>query len=579
MSKQRYKDADFRTIFHDAPDAYLIMSATDGTIQECNKAAERMLRGTHEQIIGLRPDEVSPQTQPNGMTSLDAAKAKIKQAMQKGHAVFDWVHRRFDGEDFWVEVQVFTATLGEDENVLLVGWREIGVRKALEREKEHLRHDLLFQANTDALTGLKNRRALEKFIEDYANADLKREKHFYVYYVDLDNFKGINDAFGHHVGDAFLTAVSKRLKHVGSAYDFIARIGGDEFIVIIDDFRKRDLKEFVAEFLLTIFDKPVEAEGREIFLSASIGIAEYPKHGDTFAELIRSADAALYKAKGEGRGGYQVFNETLALDAMQPLMIESNLKYAIKRKELRLYYQPQFSLETGALVGIEALVRWNHPEEGLLGPGSFLPIAEKTALIKEIEAWIFHEGCHQAKVWHSNGYKFGRLALNASGPSLSNQYVSGHLRAAMAKSHCPAEILEVEISESFETYNIESGLDEITMIKGAGVSISLDDYGTAYSSLKMLAEMPLDVIKIDRSLIMGIGKDQKSNALVVATIGLCKLLNFKVIAEGVEHKEQMDFLRKAGCNAVQGYLCGKPVSKDEFEALYFNDKVDHLMVV
>ena len=579
MSSQRYSDTDFRTIFHESPDAYLIMSSTDGKIQECNKAAERMLRASRDQILGLRPDEVSPQTLPNGMTSIEAARVKIQQVMQKGQAVFDWVHRRFDGEDFWVEVQIFTSIIGDDETVILVGWREIGRRKALEREKEHLRQDLLFQANTDSLTGLKNRRALEKFIENYANKDPNREQRFFVYYIDLDNFKGINDAFGHHIGDAFLKAVSTRLKRIANTYDFIARIGGDEFIVLIDDARKHDLKEFVAEYLLTIFEKPVEAEGRDIFLGASIGIAEYPLHGETFAELLRNADAALYKAKNDGRGTYQVFNEILAQDALQPLMIESYLKYAIKRKEFVLYYQPQFTLDSEQLIGIEALVRWSHPEEGSLGPGAFMPIAEKSALIKDIEGWIFREGCHQAKVWNRKGYQFGKLALNASGPSLSHQYVAGHLRSAMQQSACPPDLLEVEISESFESHNLELGLSEVMLIKGAGVCISLDDYGTAYSSLKMLAQMPLNKLKIDRSLIIDIGKDSKADALVTATVALGKLLGFTVITEGVETKQQADFLRQTGCNGVQGFLYGRPVPAEEFENLYFDDTVKRMRIL
>jgi len=461
----------------------------------------------------------------------------------------------------------------------LVGWREIGRRKALEREKEHLRQDLLFQANTDSLTGLKNRRALEKFIENYANKDPNREQRFFVYYIDLDNFKGINDAFGHHIGDAFLKAVSTRLKRIANTYDFIARIGGDEFIVLIDDARKHDLKEFVAEYLLTIFEKPVEAEGRDIFLGASIGIAEYPLHGETFAELLRNADAALYKAKNDGRGTYQVFNEILAQDALQPLMIESYLKYAIKRKEFVLYYQPQFTLDSEQLIGIEALVRWSHPEEGSLGPGAFMPIAEKSALIKDIEGWIFREGCHQAKVWNRKGYQFGKLALNASGPSLSHQYVAGHLRSAMHQSACPPDLLEVEISESFESHNLELGLSEVMLIKGAGVCISLDDYGTAYSSLKMLAQMPLNKLKIDRSLIIDIGKDSKADALVTATVALGKLLGFTVITEGVETKQQADFLRQTGCNGVQGFLYGRPVPAEEFENLYFDDTVKRMRIL
>ena len=472
MSSSRYSDKDFRSIFNESPDAYLIMSAMDGKIQECNHAAERMLRGVREDILGLRPDELSPQTQPNGLSSVDAAKEKIVRAMEKGLVVFDWVHRRFDGEDFWVEVQVFPSIIGKNEKVLLVGWREIGRRKALEREKENLRHDLLFQAYTDSLTGLKNRRALEKFINDYTDKNPNHEQHFFLYYIDLDNFKTINDAFGHNIGDAFLKAIATRIKRIASGYDFIARIGGDEFVIVIDDARKHDLKEFIAEYLLTLFEKPAEAEGLEVLLGASIGVAEYPLHGETFAELLRNADAALYKSKNDGRGTYQVFNETLAQDALKPLMIESYLKYAIKRKEFVLYYQPQFAFDSEKLIGVEALVRWNHPEEGLLGPGAFMPIAERSALIKDIEGWIFREGCHQARVWNAKGYKFGKLALNASGPSLSHQYVAGHLSTAIHQSACPPELLEIEISESFETYNLELGLSEVTMIRGLGVSLS-----------------------------------------------------------------------------------------------------------
>lgn len=579
MYSPRYSDKDFRSIFNDSPDAYLIMSATDGKIQECNHAAERMLRGVREDILGLRPDELSPQTQPNGLSSVDAAKEKIVRVMEKGFVVFDWVHRRFDGEDFWVEVQVFPSVIGKNEKVLLVGWREIGRRKALEREKENLRHDLLFQANTDSLTGLKNRRALEKFINDYIDKDPNHEQRFFLYYIDLDNFKTINDAFGHNIGDAFLKAIATRIKRIANGYDFVARIGGDEFIIVIDDARKHDLKEFIAEYLLTLFEKPVEAEGLEVFLGASIGIAEYPLHGDTFAELLRNADAALYKSKNDGRGTYQVFNETLAQDALKPLMIESYLKYAIKRKELVLYYQPQFALDSEKLIGVEALVRWNHPEEGLLGPGVFMPIAERSALIKDVEDWIFREGCHQARVWNAKGYTFGKLALNASGPSLSHQYVAKHLRDAMHQSSCPPEILEIEISESFETYNLELGLSEVTMIRGLGISLSLDDYGTAYSSLKMLAQMPLHKLKIDRSLVMDIGKDSKADALVTATIGLAKLLGYTSIAEGVETKQQAEFLRETGCHGVQGFLYGRPVPAEEFENLYLNDTVKRMHVL
>ncbi|BBE49783.1 putative signaling protein [Ferriphaselus amnicola] len=418
-------------------------------------------------------------------------------------------------------------------------------------------------AHHDALTGLPNRSLLQDRILQAIHQAHREGHKLAVLFLDLDHFKHINDSLGHHVGDALLQVAAQRIESCLREGDTVARLGGDEFVVLLPSFQSDADVVMVADKILEELGKPFEIDGHGLHIGVSIGISQYPRDGKEPGHLMRMADAAMYHAKANGRNNAQFFTEQIDSVARERLQVENGLRLAIQQGELRLYYQPLVDLKTNVVVGMEALIRWEHPERGLLSPGSFVEIAEDTGLISIIGEWILGEACHQAKQWNDQGFAL-QVAINLS----VRQFDSGNLHQtivhALRQSGLPARQLKLEITESTMISNIEETSQLLERLRSLGIQIAIDDFGTGYSSLSYLKRFPIDTLKIDQSFVRDIGVDTDDEAIVTAIIAVAHSLKMGLVAEGIETERQLDFLRGLGCDIGQGYYFSKPLPPDAF---------------
>lgn len=550
-----------RNLWENSPDVYLVIDPGSSEILECNKSAERILCGTREEILHKTLIDFSPPNQVDGRPSLELIQERILEIQTNGFARFDWLHTRLTGEDFWVEVESRSGKL-RNRPVLFTTWRDISMRKAMEE-------DLRVMAHNDQLTGLPNRRLLEEHTNFALERAARNKQPLYLMFIDLDNFKYVNDAYGHKVGDSLLIEAAHRFQSVLRGEDLLARIGGDEFVVVLQDLDGQFQVETVAQKLMQQGNDPVEIANASLPLGMSIGIASYPRDGDDFDQLLSRADTAMYGSKQNGKARYQFYSSEASASASERLRLEVEMRKGLKQGEFRLYYQPKVSLKTGRISGVEALIRWQHPELGLISPASFLPIAEESSLLEGLEHRVFHVAALQAAAWQRMGMKFNKIAVNASGKSLKHGYAAEYLQSALRRGNCPASLLEVEISEGFMMQGSEQGLGEINKIRRLGVDLSLDDFGTGFSSLTYVKKMPISKLKVDQSFVRHISDSSEDREIISATIAMAHKLNLTTIAEGVETEEQLAFLREEQCDEIQGYLLSQPLSPKEFEELYY----------
>jgi len=386
--------------------------------------------------------------------------------------------------------------------------------------------------------------------------------------LDLDRFKNVNDSFGHLAGDELLQLVAKRLVSKLRAVDTVTRLGGDEFTILIEGISSQDDVNKIAGGIISALETPwVLSNNIEVRIGTSIGISMFPGHGGTALELLQHADAALYQAKNAGRGCIRYFSESLTQAARDRFHIESRLRQAIPNNELRVYYQPKVDIRTGRIIGAEALVRWQDPVDGLIMPFIFIGIAEETGLIKSLGEWVLAETCRQGKAWIDAGIAPLNLAVNLSAHQFHHGNIVKTLSEVLEFSGFPAERLELELTESILMQRESEMIETLNQLRSKGVSLSIDDFGTGYSSLAYLKTFPLDVLKIDRSFVMDIEKDEDDRAITATIIKIAHTLGLRVVAEGVETQEQLEFLDAHGCDMYQGYLMGKPMPADDFIAL------------
>ncbi len=418
--------------------------------------------------------------------------------------------------------------------------------------------DLKFMADHDALTGLPNRVLFLDRLKQTIKRAHRYQRKVGVMFIDLDRFKEVNDSFGHEAGDKLLQQVSQRLKEHLRETDTIARLGGDEFTIVIDDTSDYNHLADIAENIVTLLGEPITIEALELYVTASIGISLYPEDGDTPNLLLRNADAAMYRAKERGKNTYQFYTQDMTEQALERVLMERNLRYAIQRKEFEAYYQPQVDGRDGKIIGLEALVRWNHPTLGLVTPAQFISNAEETGLIVAIDRLMLTMTFTQMQAWIEHDLQPGKLSLNLSIKQLEQDDFIAFLKQSLNQTGFDPTRLELEVTEGQLMKDPKAVIAHLNEIKLLGVTIGIDDFGTGYSSLSYLKKLPIDKLKIDRSFIHGIPDDEEDIAITQAVIALAHSLQLDLIAEGVETVQQRDFLLEHGCNIIQGYLYFAP---------------------
>lgn len=426
---------------------------------------------------------------------------------------------------------------------------------------------MTYLAEHDYLTDLPNRLLLTDRITQAISAAKRRDSKLAILFFDIDHFKRVNDTLGHEVGDQLLKVMSKKLQMCIRASDTLSRQGGDEFVVLLPELNDDTVPAEIAQKILSAIKDPINIANHELYITASIGIAVYPDDGDSVDVLTRHADAAMYHAKNSGRNNYQFFTKEMSARVAAQLTMENSLQKAISNNELLLFYQPKVSIKTGKIIGAEALIRWSHPEWGLMMPDRFIKIAEESGLIKGIGHWVLREACTQNKKWQDAGLPEIPIAINVSVVELHHAHFTQEVMKVLLQTGLQPYNLELEVTESVAFQSEATVIHDLNKLKEMGVRLSVDDFGTGYSSLSYLKLLPVNTIKIDKSFIRDIQIDINDAAIVTAIIKMSQSLGLTVIAEGVETQAQLEFLKSHDCDEMQGYLFSRPLPADEFEAL------------
>ena len=468
-------------------------------------------------------------------------------------------NRRKDGEAF-LAWQTITA-VRDDSGTIIRFLSVFDDITEVHRKDEHIRH----QAYHDALTGLPNRLLLHDRLGHAIEVAKREQSQVAVMFIDLDRFKVVNDSLGHDVGDLLLIEITERLKECLRKSDTVARLGGDEFVVVVSDFDGIGEVAEVADKILRAVALPLTLKNHEVQVGASVGIAFFPQDGEDVTALMKDADTAMYRAKGGGRNTFRFFDAKMDGAAVERLLLEAALRHALANGEFQLYYQPKIYLSTGKLSGVEALIRWNSPDRGLVAPDIFIPLAEETGLIVGIGDWVIEEACQQMAEWDHRASLMIPVAINVSAQQFLDHRFADKVSALLVRHQIEPSRLEIELTESTVMADPERAVTQFKQLREVGVTISVDDFGTGYSSLAYLKRLPLDTIKIDRSFIRKIDSEGDNAAIVRAIIALGGALGMSTIAEGVETAEEERHLREAGCDRAQGFMYTKPLPSDQFE--------------
>ena len=477
----------------------------------------------------------------------EQASALLERTPAQAHAPFVW--RRND------ELGLLGRHMGQVQAQL----RELFAQ--LQSKNEQLQQLALY----DHLTGLPNRALFTDLVQREILLARRTQQQFAVLFIDLDRFKAVNDTMGHAAGDALLVELARRLREVLRDVDVVCRQSGDEFLVLVRNVEHWEWLGEVADRILQVVEGPVGLANGAARVSASIGIARFPDDAEDFEPLVKCADIAMYQAKSLGRARYSFFHSELNAQLLAHMELEKQLAQAIRGGELVLHYQPQVDAVSGVLVGLEALVRWKHPERGLLFPGQFIAVAEESGLIAEMGVWTLREACRQQALWKARGLQVGTMAVNVSALEFRDHRLLDSLQAALQESGVSPGELEVEITESVLMAETDTSLRIIARLHELGVGIAIDDFGTGYSSLSYLKRLRPTQLKIDRSFVRDADTDSDSRAIVTGVISLAKALGLKMVAEGVETEQQRQFLRDAGCHTLQGFLIARPLAVDALE--------------
>ncbi|MBS1246191.1 MAG: hypothetical protein H6R47_390 [Proteobacteria bacterium] len=540
-----------RILEHSSNEIYIFDAQTLHFVQ-VSEGALANLGYRMDELLDLTPIDIKP-----GMTREQFT--TIIQPLRDGGqnmVAFETVHRRKDGSLYPVEVRLQLSRT-EHPPVFVAIIQDITVRK-------HAEARLVYLANYDTLTDLPNRVLLGQRLTKAIEEAEHKERLVAVLFIDLDRFKVINDTLGHDSGDELLKIVARRLSESVRPGDTVARYGGDEFVMVLANVAHVDDVTRVVNKILGRLSPAITLGGRELFVTPSIGITIFPFDDDTSDELLRNADSAMFDAKEQGGNCFRFYTAEMNARAERRLTLETGLRHALERGEFLLHYQPQVDIATGEILGAEALIRWQHPDWGLVPPAEFIPLAEETGLILPIGEWVLNEACAQARRWHEAGHTDLRIAVNLSGRQLSQKNLVDIVAATLTRCAGARGMLELEITESLLMQDLERIAGTLEALVALGVTVSMDDFGTGYSSLSYLKRLPIDVLKIDQSFVRDITSDPDDAAIVKAIIAMAHSLGIKVIAEGVETAEQLAFLRQHRCDGMQGYYFSRPVPPEQF---------------
>lgn len=465
----------------------------------------------------------------------------------------------------WLAVLVIVVTLFVIGIALIISVLDMKMEQRTRKLSTSLdlaNSELLQLALYDPLTKLSNRTVLNDKIDQAITSAVRQGEQFAVLFLDLDGFKAINDVYGHHLGDQLLILVASRIRHAVREGDTIARVGGDEFVIMARINAASDAARISSKLVATI-QAPYRISQHELTITASVGIALYPDDAQDRHELLVHADAAMYHAKEHGRNGFYFFEASMNANAQQHLLVLQELRLAIDRNELELHYQPKFAAPTGPIIGTEALLRWRHPVRGLIPPMEFLPLAEKTGVIIPIGNWVLDEACRQLRSWHDSGFNTWSIAVNLSAVQFSHPGLLPSIERALLTHNVEPRYLTLEVTESTAMKDIVSSLKILDRISAMGVCISIDDFGTGHSSLMYLKKLPAKELKIDKGFLHNLSDSREDTAIIAKIVELGQLLGMKVVAEGVETVEQQRLLTSLGCDTLQGFLLGHPVTAEQ----------------
>ncbi len=531
----------------------IYITGADGRISQINPAFTQLTGYSREDALGQRPSMLAARSK-----SVSFAKVIKPILNSDGFWQGELYSRRKNGAEYPAAVGI-TAVTGKDGEFLghITSFKDITERKNTEDRIRKL-------AYFDPLTGLPNRSLFVDRLNQELQAALRSNAYVALLFLDMDRFKAVNDSMGHAAGDLLLAKIAQRLSACVRGNDSVARMGGDEFTIILGGLKERAkavaAAVSVARKVMDVLDEPMVLQGREVFLSASIGIAVYPHDGEDSTTLLQHADVAMYSAKQSGSSNFQFYVESMNAKALEKLELQNGLYRAAVNHDFRAMYQPIVDLKSGQIIAVETLLRWNHPVRGPIPPSEFVPVAEESGLIVRIGQWVLQEACQQMACWLSEGYDLEWIAVNISARQFSEGNLVRHVNNALDESALPAGFLELELTESILMDNMTYTLQTLNDLKSMGVELAIDDFGTGYSSLSYLKQFPIDRLKIDRAFVSCLPDDVEDQRITQAILAIAHSFNLSVVAEGVETRQQLDFLTEHHCDAGQGYFFGKPMT-------------------
>jgi diguanylate cyclase (GGDEF)-like protein/PAS domain S-box-containing protein len=559
LDRLRERESHYRSLFDHSADGIFIIA--DGELVDCNPAAEIMFETSREDLLGLGTDDISAGGQPDEKASFAVPGPRLQAAAEGQVQRFEWRHRTRKSREFDSEVTLSRVPRGKEWCVMAI-IRDISARKQAERELEESKRALEYRAFHDSLTGLPNRDSFHRDIEAAIESESAELSILAVLLLDLNRFKEVNDTLGHDFGDEMLKVVAQRLKRFcGRRRCGVYRLGGDEFVLLTRVREEADATALAGQ-VIEEFSMPFSRKEIDLHIDTSIGISLFPAHGASSHSLLQCADVALYNAKRRG-AEYCVFDVRFDQKDKRHLTLMSDLVRAIERDELRLHFHPRIDLSSGACVSCEALLRWEHPEHGLILPEEFIASAELNNLIHQLTRWVLRTALTQLKSWADQGINLG-ISVNVSARNLIDQSFSRDLKAMLDEFDTPTDRLEIELTESALIIDPIRALESLRLLRRYGVNLSVDDFGTGYSSMSYLKQLPVQVLKIDKGFVQDMLHDESDATIVRSIVDLAHSFGLRAVAEGVEEARTVDVLQAMQCDQAQGFYFCQPLPTDEF---------------